>query len=196
MVNETEPMVWWESAALMAIIRTQKITRPSIKINDLSALNKRPRPNGFLKLNEKSEKRRKSYLSYVRQYCQPRRESHLLSCLKKAQLVKSQLLLVGYILLYMKGFISVRFSVENICLAIWLILSDHPNQGWSSKSVKGDVMCDGISGAGEVKWFVALLPEVGKIDTRLSCGREPPQPGPLINKHCLGAPRLKKEREA
>ena len=43
-------------------------------------------------------------------------------------------------------------------------------------------MCDGISGGG-AKWFVALLPEVGKIDTRLwSCGREPPQPGPLINK--------------
>jgi hypothetical protein len=28
----------------MAIIRTQKITHPSIKINDLSALNKRLRP--------------------------------------------------------------------------------------------------------------------------------------------------------
>ena len=39
MVNETEPLA--ESAAQMAIIRSQKITLPSIKINDLSALNKR-----------------------------------------------------------------------------------------------------------------------------------------------------------
>ena len=50
----------------MAIIRTQKITHPSIKINDLSALNKRlisegsdQRKNGFLKLNEKPQDRRK-----------------------------------------------------------------------------------------------------------------------------------------
>ena len=56
-------------------------------------------------------------------------------------------------------------------------------------------MCDGISGAGGgAKWFVALLPEVGKIDTRLSCGREPPQPGPLINKHCLRAGSRSRER--
>ena len=76
----------------MAIIRTQKITNPSIKINDLSALNKRlnfrgnsQRKNGFFsKFNEKKEEGR-SYLSYVRQYCQPRRESRLLSCLKKVQ---------------------------------------------------------------------------------------------------------------
>ena len=44
MVNETEPMA--ESAAQMAIIRSQKITLPSIKINDLSALNKRPISEG------------------------------------------------------------------------------------------------------------------------------------------------------
>ena len=48
----------------MAIIRTQKITNPSIKINDLSALNKRlnfrgnsQRKNGFFsKFNEKKKK--------------------------------------------------------------------------------------------------------------------------------------------
>ena len=44
MVNETEPLA--ESAAQMAIIRSQKITLPSIKINDLSALNKRPISEG------------------------------------------------------------------------------------------------------------------------------------------------------
>ena len=65
MVNETEPLA--ESAAQMAIIRSQKITLPSIKINDLSALNKRPISEGsgqkcecfFLKLNQKSQNRRK-----------------------------------------------------------------------------------------------------------------------------------------
>ena len=62
MVNETEPLA--ESAAQMAIIRSQKITLPSIKINDLSALNKRlnfrgnsQRKNGFFsKFNEKKKK--------------------------------------------------------------------------------------------------------------------------------------------
>ena len=50
----------------MAIIRTPEITQPSIKINDLSALNKRlisggnvQEWNGFLKLNEKFTKQRK-----------------------------------------------------------------------------------------------------------------------------------------
>ena len=46
----------------MAIIRTQKITRPSIKINDLSALNKRHRPKEewvFEIERKKSQNRRK-----------------------------------------------------------------------------------------------------------------------------------------
>lgn len=94
----------------MAIIRTQKITRPSIKINDLSALNKRHRPKEWVfeieRKNHKTEGR--SYLSYVRQYCQPRRESHLLSCLKKVQLVPSQLLLVD-IFLCMEGLIVSQY---------------------------------------------------------------------------------------
>ena len=50
MVNETEPLA--ESAAQMAIIRSQKITLPSIKINDLSALNKRPISEGSGQKNE------------------------------------------------------------------------------------------------------------------------------------------------
>ena len=39
------------------------------------------------------------------------------------------------------------------------------------------IMCDWVSGGG--KWFVALLPEVGKIDTRLTVAGA--QPGPLAN---------------
>ena len=43
-------------------------------------------------------------------------------------------------------------------------------QGKVSKGM--DFMCDGISGGG-AKWFVALLPEVGKIDTRLTVPESP-----------------------
>ena len=54
-VNKTVP--WAASAGVMRIIRTPKITHPAIKINDLSALNKRlfvdNEQNQIKKMNQK-----------------------------------------------------------------------------------------------------------------------------------------------
>ena len=86
----------------MAIIRTQKITHPSIKINDLSALNKRlisegsgQRSNGFLKkLNGKSQNRRK-VLPELRPSILSASEGKSFAFVsEKVQLVPIQLLLV------------------------------------------------------------------------------------------------------
>ena len=82
--------------------------------------------------------------------------------------------MVEYILLY--GRIDCQLSLRNlleICTSIaWkfsqLFDLTIPSKDSQAKVSKGmDFMCDGICGGGGAKWFVALLPEVGKIDTRL-----------------------------
>ena len=51
----------------MAIIRTQTITRPSIKINDLSALNKRHRPKEWVfEIERKRSQNRRKVLPELR----------------------------------------------------------------------------------------------------------------------------------
>ena len=141
-------MVWWESTALMAIIRTQKITRPSIKINDLSALNKRPisegsgqKANGFLKLNQKWQNRRK-FLPELRPSILSASEGKSFAFVsEKVQLVQSQLLLVGCILLY-EGIACPVFlkSVGNIYGNLsQLFYLTIPNEGIQAKVSKGTV---------------------------------------------------------
>ena len=51
-----------------------------------------------------------------------------------------------------------------------------PSKNGKKMSKGTNFMCDGISGGG-AKWFVALLPEVGKIDTRLTVAESPHNQG-------------------
>ena len=172
----------------MAIIRTPEITQPSIKINDLSALNKRlisggnvQEWNGFLKLNEKFTKQRK-VLPELRPSILSASEGKSFAFVSEKSSISTKSTIIGRIssFKWRVDFELISQSFGKICIRRnWVhfvgcfnLTIPIPRQSSKQVSKGMGLMCDGISGGG-AKWFVALLPEVGKIDTRLTVAESP-----------------------